>query len=202
MSRSDRLLVRLALIDAPENVATLLRVVTKRLFNLVSDHTFPTATNTSVTSFATSFIKSGASSNERNATKEVLNCLRLLQRVLPVVFELDMDSSKLELEVFWKREVVEEEPEHDVEPSAAQFVIEDEDDDEDAAPSASPNAASGPSQTNDSSTKTKKTLPSLAERLMSCLVDLLFCCGFTLPSKIQVDYHKINYTIWYVTYAE
>ncbi|KAI0083976.1 high-temperature-induced dauer-formation protein-domain-containing protein [Irpex rosettiformis] len=187
--------VRLALIDAPENVATLLRVVMKRLFNLVSDHTFPTAANTSVTSFATSFIKSSAGSNERNATKEVLNCLRLLQRVLPVVFELDMDASRLELEVFWKREVVEEEVVHDVESSAAQFVIEDEEDEEDAPP-APASAASGQPRSSTSPTKTQKTLPSLAERLMSCLVDLLFCCGFTLPSKIQVDHHKINYTIW------
>jgi len=36
----------------------------------------------------------------------------------------------------------------------------------------------------------------MAARLFSCLVDLLFCCGFTLPSKIQIDHYKINYTIW------
>lgn len=169
----------------------------KRLFNLVSDHTFPTAPSTSVTSFASSFIKTNANSHERNATKEVLNCLRLLQRVLPVVFEVETDASRLELEVFWKREVVEEEEPHIVEPSAAQFVIEDEDEDEDSQPAAS-NTSPRPSQSQSSSSKKQKTLPSLAERLMSCLVDLLFCCGFTLPSKIQVDHHKINYTIWYV----
>ena len=44
--------VRRALIEAPENVATLIRVMTSRLFNLVSDHTFPTpSTAASVTSF-------------------------------------------------------------------------------------------------------------------------------------------------------
>ncbi len=45
--------------------------------------------------------------------------------------------------------------------------------------------------------KAKKTLPSISDRLFSCLVDLLFCCGFTLSAKIQVDHHKINYVIWY-----
>lgn len=39
-------------------------------------------------------------------------------------------------------------------------------------------------------------MPSLGERLFSCIVDLLFCCGFTLPNKIQVDHYKINYVIW------
>ncbi|KAI0684267.1 high-temperature-induced dauer-formation protein-domain-containing protein [Cytidiella melzeri] len=187
--------IRHALSDAPENIATLLRVVTKRLFNLVSDHTFPTTANTSVTSFATSFIKSGTGSQDRNATKEVLNCLRLLQRVLPVVFETDMDSSRLEMEVFWRREVAEEESVSVAELSEANFVIEDDEDDDDgqATPSSTPQASS---QAPQSSSKARKTLPSLAERLMSCLVDLLFCCGFTLPSKIQIDHHKINYTIW------
>ncbi|KAI0340618.1 hypothetical protein BDW22DRAFT_1360028 [Trametopsis cervina] len=183
--------VRHALYDAPENVATLIRVVTKRLFNLVSDHTFPAAANTSVTSFATSFIKSSTGTTERNATKEGLNCLRVLQRVLPVVFEAEGEPSRLELEVFWKRETIEEEPDVAQESSEAQFVIEDddEDDEENSPPAKSPTHAG-------SSAKPKRSLPSLAERLMSCLVDLLFCCGFTLPSKIQVDHHKINYTIW------
>jgi hypothetical protein len=58
-----------------------------------------------VTSFASSFIKGGAA--ERNTTKEVLNCLRVLQRVLPVIFELESESSVFEREVLWKRDVVE-----------------------------------------------------------------------------------------------
>ncbi|KZT11488.1 uncharacterized protein LAESUDRAFT_692396 [Laetiporus sulphureus 93-53] len=179
--------VRRALYDAPENVATLLRVITSRLFNLVSDHTFPTVANTSVASYATSFIKA---SQPRNATKEVLNCMRVLQRVLPVVFELEGDTSRFELEVLWKREEVEESPEHRESASAAQFVIDDEDEDEGAVQG----QVSGHQPTAD--TKTKKTLPSKAEKLLSCLVDLLFCCGFTLPSGVQVDHYKINYTIW------
>lgn len=183
--------MRRAIYDAPENVATLIRVITSRLFNLVSDHTFPSPLNASVTSFATSFIRSSTGNNERNATKEVLNCLRVLQRVLPVVFELEGDSSRLEMEVFWKREIVPEEPQSIQEPSHAQFVIEDDDDDDDdhAEPRANPPQSIPP-------TAVTRTLPSVAERLFSCLVDLLFCCGFTLPQKIQVDHYKINYVIW------
>ncbi|GJE86851.1 high-temperature-induced dauer-formation protein-domain-containing protein [Phanerochaete sordida] len=184
--------VRKALYEAPENVATLIKVMTSRLFNLVSDHTFPTPpTAASVTSFASSFIKSSTGMQGRNATKEVLNCLRVLQRVLPVVFELEGESSRLEMEVFWTRPPA---PAHAAaeDPAQPQFVIED-DDDEPEAPSAP--STPGPSHASPQS-QAAKTLPSVAERLFSCLVDLMFCCGFTLPSKIQVDHYKINYTIW------
>ncbi|KAG7452752.1 uncharacterized protein BT62DRAFT_958767 [Guyanagaster necrorhizus] len=169
--------VRRALLDAPENIATLIRVVTSRLFNLVSDHTFPPASNASVTALASSFINATGSA-DRNTTKEVLNCLRVLQRVLPVVFEVEGESSVFELEVLWKRQEVKQ----SLDEGTSQFVIEDEDDSEDEAESTPP--------------RPTKTMPSLGEKLFSCIIDLLFCCGFTLPTKIQVDHHKINYVIW------
>lgn len=189
--------MRRALYEAPENVATLIRVISTRLFNLVSDHTFPTPPPAaSVTSFASSFIKSSTGMmQDRNATKEVLNCLRVLQRVLPVVFELESDSSRLEMEVFWRREAAKDDAPVSEESSKPQFVIED-DDDEGEEPSPTPAATAGPSRP-PSTFQTGKTLPSMAERLFSCLIDLLFCCGFTLPTKLQVDHYKINYTIWF-----
>jgi hypothetical protein len=183
--------VRRALLDAPENIATLLRVIALRLFNLISDHTFPSSTNASVASYASSFIKTGAGSVERNTTKEVLNCLRILQRVLPVVFEVEGESSVFELEVLWKKREAEDNSGERDSIETPQFVIEDEEDSEDDHGSRS--AKGTPSKS-----KEKTMLPSLAERLFSCLIDLMFCCGFTLPSKIQVDHHKINYTIWCV----
>ncbi|KAK7043695.1 hypothetical protein VNI00_008306 [Paramarasmius palmivorus] len=182
--------VRRALLDAPENIATLIRVVCSRLFNLISDHTFPTP-SASVSAFASSFIKAGSS--ERNTTKEVLNCLRVLQRVLPVVFEVEADTTVFDVEVFWKKvEVEEDSEERDASTSEEpQFVIEDDDDSEDGHDTAE--AAPAPSQAKEKKTK---QLPSLGERLFNSLVDLLFCCGFTLPTKIQKDHYKINYVIW------
>ena len=105
--------------------------------------------------------------------------------MLPVVFEADGESSTFELEVLWKAEEVEDDSEQAEEP---QFVIEDDDGSDSEAES--PSKAVG-------SPKRKKKLPSLGERLFSCIIDLLFCCGFTLPTKIQVDHYKINYVIWY-----
>ncbi|KAI0303392.1 high-temperature-induced dauer-formation protein-domain-containing protein [Multifurca ochricompacta] len=179
--------VRRALIEAPENVATLIRVITSRLFNLVSDHTFPSAPTTYVTSFASSLIKGGAT--DRNTTKEVLNCIRVLQRVFPVIFELESEPSVFEKEVLWKKDVIEGQNHSEQMEQTPQFIIEDEDEDvESGTPPASPLPQIPPKQTT--------THPSLAERLFSCLIDLLFCCGFTLPPKLQVDHYKINYIIW------
>ncbi|KAK7693228.1 hypothetical protein QCA50_002794 [Cerrena zonata] len=186
--------VKRALYEAPENVATLIKVITSRLFNLVSDHTFPTNPTASVASFATSFIKSSTGSQERNTNKEVLNCIRVLQRVLPVIFEIEADSSKFEMEVLWKKEVVNDHHEVDETTRKPQFVIEDDDDDEE--PSAAGSSSHARPSGSSSGPKSTKSLPAVAEKLFTCLVDLLFCCGFTLPTKIQVDHYKINYTIW------
>lgn len=132
---------------------------------------------------------------ERNTSKEVLNCLRILQRVLPIVFEIDGESNTFELEVLWKKEEVEEDEINDGQQSngTPQFVIEDEDDDEDKREPRESSQATTP-------TRPKKQLPSLGEKLFSAIVDLLFCCGFTLPTSIQVDHYKINYVIWYVVH--
>jgi hypothetical protein len=179
-------------VEAPENVATLLRVITSRLFNLVSDHTFPsppTTTVTNVTNFATNLMKTGV---ERNPTKEVLNCIRVLQRTLPVAFELDSELSVFEREIFWKREPVDGQSVDEQAEHVPQFVIEDDDEDGPSAATLTSAAAAA------SKSEPVKRHPALAERLFSCLVDLLFCCGFTLPTKIQVDHYKINYIIWQV----
>lgn len=182
--------VRRGLLEAPENIATLIRVVTARLFNLVSDHTFPSPVNASVVAYASSFIRNSTGTSERSTTKEVLNCIRVLQRVLPVVFEADGESSTFELEVLWKIEEVEEVSDEASGSEEPQFVIQDEDE--------SDNEGEGAPRPEASSLKKKRKLPSLGERLFGCIIDLLFCCGFTLPTKIQVDHYKINYVIWCV----
>ncbi|KAF8911951.1 high-temperature-induced dauer-formation protein-domain-containing protein [Gymnopilus junonius] len=177
--------IRRALTEAPENVATLIKVVASRLFNSISDHTFPSPAG-SVAAYASSFIKSAGVSQEKVATKEVLNCLRVLQRVLPVVFEVEGESNAFEIEVLWKKEEVPD----DTDSSEPQFVIEDEEG-SDQESEDEPQAPQTPQKK-----PAKKLLPSLGERLFGALTDLLFCCGFSLPKNIQVDHHKINYVIW------
>uniref|UniRef100_A0A8H7Y292 RecA family profile 1 domain-containing protein n=1 Tax=Psilocybe cubensis TaxID=181762 RepID=A0A8H7Y292_PSICU len=181
------MVLRRALADAPENVTTLIQVVSARLFNSISDHTFPSAPNGSVAAYASSLIKSAGVSQQKTATDQVLNCLRVLQRVLPVVFEAEGDSDSFEIEVLWKKEEVVDSAVNDVGTAEPQFVIEDEDGsdrEEEKVPQTPTKKAP------------KKLLPSLGERLLNAITDLMFCCGFTLPKSIQVDHHKINYVIW------
>lgn len=182
--------VRRAFLDAPENIATLIRVVASRLFNLIVDHTFPSPNNDSVSAFASSFMKTGTSSTDRNTTKEVLNCLRILQRVLPVIFEVEGESNAFELEVLWKKPQFEDADVDNPQSSETpQFVIADDGDSETEGGVPEPASSAQPRS---------KELPALGEKLFSAIIDLLFCCGFTLPKRIQVDHYKINYVIWCV----
>lgn len=118
----------------------------------------------------------------------MLNCVRVLQRVLPAVFEIDGETTRFELEVLWKKEV--EDASVDNEP--LQFVIEDDEDSDEAGVEPLTQVAQKQKET----TAKKRTIPSLAERLLGCLMDLLFCCGFTIPRKVQIDHYKVNHTIW------
>ena len=72
-------------------------------------------------------MKTGSGLADRSTTKEALNCVRVLARVLPVIFDVEGESSIFETEVMWRRHEVED---HDA-PDASdttQFVIDDEDD--------------------------------------------------------------------------
>ncbi|EJD53359.1 hypothetical protein AURDEDRAFT_111005 [Auricularia subglabra TFB-10046 SS5] len=167
--------LRRALAAAPENVAMLVRVVSQRLFQLLLDHSFPGSPT--VAGFASSLISPGGTTDGKS--KQVLNCLRILERVLPVIFE--MEVPEFEEELLWKKEVIEHTMQSAAADQGTQFVIDDEDDEDHAPASALP---------------ITETKPALAERLLSTAIDLLFCCGFTLPTKVQVDHHKISHIIW------
>ncbi|KAG8815594.1 hypothetical protein FRC17_000654, partial [Serendipita sp. 399] len=190
-----------AAIQCPENVATLLQYLVGRLTNLLGDHTFPSPPP-SITSTLNPFNSlpinlTGAAG--RNPTKEALNCVRVLSRVLPVAF--GQDNIEWEKEVMWKREVAATNQSGTVSgyggsaqaTEESQFVIDDGDEDEAETPmlqrDSSKHASSVPLQR-------PKMQPSLAERLIDNIIDLLFCAGFTLPSQTQVDHHKVQHIIW------
>ena len=100
-----------------------------------------------------------------------------------------------ERELLWTNQEVDDVAEmHAPEETTPQFVIEDDDEGSETGEGgpSTPAGARSPQQ------RAKKKLPALGEKLFNCLIDLLFCCGFTLPTKIQVDHHKINYVIWCV----
>ncbi|KAH7345069.1 high-temperature-induced dauer-formation protein-domain-containing protein [Rhizoctonia solani] len=171
--------IRRALSDAPENLSTLLIILIKRLQFLMTDHTFPTEAPV-IPTFSSLY----PGTAQRNPNKEALNCVRVLARILPVVFEGDADHGRVE-ELFWKRMPKEQSTQKNETDQSKQFVIDDEEDEDDPK---SPTPQATPQQVD--------TEPSWGESLLNLVIDLLFCCGFTIPKKVQVDHHKINYMIW------
>ena len=112
--------------------------------------------------------------------------------MLPVVFE--SESGDFEHELFWTRPPPST-PDPERAPEEPQFVIEEEEEEEFGY---QPPEGVKSSKAQGTPIDKKEEPPTLAERLFSCTIDLLFCCGFTLPTSIQVEHHKINYVIWYV----
>jgi hypothetical protein len=161
--------IRKALQDRPENVSTLIKVVSDRLFEVTSSRSFPSTPTPVVAAFASSILR--PSTSMANSNKEVLNCIRVLQRTLPVIFEVEGGLSRFEMSLFWHRPDADRSGSSpdDADPTP-QFIIQDEDDEVDVESSrpASPRDSQSGSQT-------KPSNPSLAERLFSCLTNLMFC---------------------------
>ncbi|KAG8875367.1 hypothetical protein FRB97_005179 [Tulasnella sp. 331] len=183
--------IRRAIDEAPENLETLITVLSTRLFTLITDHTFPSPPTSSFSPVAniTATWGSVSGTERRDPTKEALNCFRVLGRILPVVFEAD---NSFENDVFWKRKRTNVDADIGTDRTGPQFVIEEDDSDDEGRPSRQP--AAGTARPN--AVTNEQLEKPLAEKLLSSTIDLMFCCGFTLPSKLQVDHHKINYTIW------
>lgn len=181
------------------------------------------------------------------STDEALNCLRVLGRVLVVVYEMeDPTWANTNLWARKPRGSVDlrdfpgsrhDEPPADLAIEDDQFTLGD-DDDEDADEGArafkasvgrprkastatqksqaeenggdtdengtlrDPLANPGPAAEADEEQNVAKhedLVPSLAERLFSCTVDLLFCAGFSVPESVRGEDHdgdKVNYVIW------
>lgn len=197
--------IRHALHTNPANVATLVHHLAHHLFTLVPSPLFPhppTAT-------------------AQDLTKEALNCLRVLGRVLSVVYEAEGegDGESFAAQYLWNRQKA---PPVSPAPPADHFTIEDSDEDGDneqndgpeldtgarafratiesssspSAPISDPLTQPGSGERRDSGED--EYLPSLAERLFSCTIDLLFCAGFTLPQTVSEDQNdKINVRLFF-----
>ena len=139
------------------NLETLILAVTSRLFILRHHPSFPSA--------------------DIAPEKDALNCIRVLTRILPFIYEAD-NLEPWEEKFFWsvrrKRTRKNQTPKPEVLFDEAQPEGEKEtklkaDEFEDAKP--------------------------LAEELLDTLVDMLFFAGFTLPINERVK-SKVSYTIW------
>jgi hypothetical protein len=178
----------------PENVITLVQVLSDRLEEILHDANFPTPPPEGQSLFASglaaykpTFLSGKTAeggSNKPDLTKELLNCLRVLSRVIP--FVLAHEDRSLEQSLFWtptsthrRRNTGTNEEE------ASHFVIDDGEEDETAqTTTAGTNGGTG------------NVGKPLAKRLLDSSIDLLFVHGFTLPPPTQHNDKKISYTIW------
>lgn len=136
----------------PENLETLILAVTSRLFVLRHHTSFPDP--------------------EVAPERDALNCIRILTRVLPFIYEKD-ELEGWQDNFFWgarQRRRTE--------------VLFDETNPQDVAVPASPTAG-----------ELFEPAPPLMEELIDTLVDLLFYSGFSLPLNFSSK-AKVTFAIW------
>jgi hypothetical protein len=193
--------LRLAIAHKPENVACLIQTLATRIFKLLSDPSFPAASTSS------SWLPS-TSVDDR--CTELLNCMRVLSRLWPLLFEVSSPPASLEEqqdEPDWLRKLLWSRADLDAAAQdEAQFIIEDED---------SLDTSMQSSLTAASSQTEREQSPSLGQRLsapfpnvwrklipsrLQAAVDLLFLVDFTLPPDPSGSKRKrrVQYTIWHV----
>ena len=132
----------------------MISAVTTRLFALKSDSNFP--------------------QSELAPEKEALNCLRILTRILPYIYEAD-SLDAWEDKFFWgQREGI-----AGVGQRSSEILFEE---------------SKGLEQLQSLPTQQTKLRP-LAEELLDTLVDLLFFSGFTVPISARTK-SKVTYDIW------
>lgn len=161
--------------SAPENLETLLTVVTSRLFALRHHPAFP--------------------ENELAPAKEALNCMRVLTRLFPFIFETD-DLGSWQERFWWtKRKVPRRHGDGGAAtPSTAQedtdVIFEGEGQKEGDIP-----LRRAP-MSRHSSEELVDGKP-LAEELLDTLLDFLSFAGFTVPAKnVQHNEPKVTMSIW------
>ena len=118
--------LRLAMLQRPENIVVLIQFLSQHIFKLIADPAFP------ATSSSTAWLPTNMTTDDKS--REMLNCLRVLTRLWPLLFEATTPPTSIEERstrdvdwadrLLWSRQPVENG--HDAE--EGQFVIEDEDD--------------------------------------------------------------------------
>lgn len=142
---------------ALSNLETLILAVTSRLIVLKNHPSFPDP--------------------ELAPDRDALNCVRVLTRILPFVYEAD-NLADWEENFFWTRR-----KKKTRQAQVAAEILFDE-------------AQNGDEQAQRESRQNDyEDVKPLAEELIDTLVDLLFYAGFTIP-KLPAAKSKVSYAIW------
>jgi hypothetical protein len=168
-------------------VYTLINVLSEHLFQLLESSGFPSVQHQSNIPVPLSIKKTWSGGNTlkngEDPTREALNCVRVLGRVLVVVYENSEDDVVNELH----RSRVDS-----TGPTDAQLREHFADT---LWQSGGMSSLDGHRQeeTSDEGTAAETDSSSLMEKLFKCTIDLLFCAGFTLPESAKGQSNdKIN----------
>lgn len=162
--------IRKARDESPENIETLIRAIVNRLITLRHDPRFPC---------------------ENVPEREMLNCLRILTRLIPFLFEIRSDDSR-STRFLWS-------PIVSGEALRSHTTHSDDSSGEEVTPT---NELPGRAQARSPSWSTlghgeengEEEEQPMAEALMQILIELLFFCGFTIPASYGNE--KVVYGIW------
>ncbi|KAI8347275.1 high-temperature-induced dauer-formation protein-domain-containing protein [Mortierella sp. GBAus27b] len=166
--------------EARENLECLVDKILNQLFRLCESPEFPSPHAPAI---------------------QVLNCVRVLTRVFPFVFESE-DLMDWEERYFWmpRTVVVSTRKRHGSTAQASAPMV-------DAAASVSeiqpaplpgdhaPNTSSQSRDKEEFLELEEKSVPSYGQRLIKTLLDLLFTSGFTLPTALETK-TRVSYVIW------
>ena len=144
--------IRRALETSATNIETLIHTLSSRLFALRHHKGFP--------------------SPEVAPEKHALNCIRVLTRILPFIYE-EEKLEDWEDKIFWRKR--QRRRTH----GRAEVLFDDSQKENDSAPQE----------------EEYEDLKSLGEELLDTLVDLLFYVGFTVPPT-ERSRSKVTYAIW------
>lgn len=139
------------------NLETLILAVTARLFSLRDDPSFP--------------------DSDTAPESHALNCIRILTRILPFLYEAD-HLEDWESKFFWsgRRKRLRRGPTEE-----SEVLFDESQPDQETLPETSGDVA-------------EEARP-LAEELIDTLTDMLFYAGFTLP-RTENAKNKVTYAIW------
>ncbi|KAF0344411.1 ubp5 interacting protein ftp10 [Gigaspora margarita] len=159
--------------QARENLETLIHKITDQMFHIMRAPDFP---------------------SPQNSTLQLLNCIRLLTRIMPFIFESE-ELDEWENEFFWAptkkvKKNFKPETTGDLQNTSKKL------DDETITNNSEGNAVQESSTQNRTSSESYETIPPLGESLLSALIDLLFLTGFTLPINLPSETSRVVYVNW------
>ncbi|WFD34536.1 hypothetical protein MCUN1_001377 [Malassezia cuniculi] len=199
--------------EAPENLVNLVEVLVMHMESLVDDPQFAPVPPRTRGGFSALFAPTNVSPlrDGRNRALEVLNCCRIISRVVPVIYETlpQGDEPSLEQQVLWtprsrvnpKTEERKERTEKGEKSMDDQFTLTDGDE---SILSVSPGvqALALPDDGVDDRSIRSDVQVTVGHSLLDTLVELLFHSGFTMPWTEEqlntgaTDISRVHFTIW------